>query len=146
MKIRSAILTLFLLAAGSTVCLAQCDKKVSFSSSKTEHLDENGALKQADDETTVVEFNKTEITVSINHDGQDQKMTGTVKSYVCDWNVPFKTGKTVMMVSLKNDEGEARDFSLTIEGKDGVITLLAENKDHPDDKIKLAAVKFEEKN
>jgi len=143
---RSAILTLFLLVASSTVCLAQCDKKVSFNSSKTQHLDESGALKQADDETTVVEFNKTDITVSINHDGQDRKMTGTVKSYVCDWNVPFKTGKTTMNVSLKNDDGDARDFTLTIEGKDGIITLLAENKDHPDDKIKLEAVKFEEKN
>jgi|SRR5579872_5666442 len=143
---RSILIAVFLLAAGSTACLAQCEKKVSFSSSKTQHLDESGTLKGADDETTVVEFNKTDITVSINHDGQDQKMTGTVKSYACDWNVPFKTGKTTMMVSLKNDEGEARDFSVTIEGKDGVITLLAENKEHPDDKIKLEAVKFEEKN
>ncbi len=143
---KSILIAVFLLAAGSTVCLAQCDKKVNFSSSKTQHLDENGALKQADDETTVVEFNKTDITVSINHDGQDQKMTGTVKSYACDWNVPFKTGKTTMNVSLKNDDGEARDFTVTIEGKDGAITLLAENKDHPDDKIKLEAVKFEEKN
>ena len=143
---KSILIAVFLLAAGSTACLAQCDKKVSFSSSKTQHLDESGTLKQADDETTVVEFNKTDITVSINHDGQDQKMTGTVKSYVCDWNVPFKTGKTTMNVSLKNDDGEARDFTVTIEGKDGAITLLAENKDHPDDKIKLEAVKFEEKN
>jgi hypothetical protein len=143
---RSILIAVFLLAAGSTACLAQCDKKASFSSSKTQHLDESGALKHSDDEATVVEFNKTDIIVSINHDGEDRKMTGTVKSYVCDWSVPYKTGKTTMMVSLKNDEGESRDFNVTVEGKDGKITLTAENKDEPDDKIKLEAVKFEEKN
>jgi len=143
---RSILITCLLLAAGSTITMAQCDKKVSFSSSKTQHLDESGGLKQADDEQTVVEFNKTDISVSINHDGQDEKMTGSVKSYVCDWTVPFKTGKTTMNVTLKKDDGDSRDFTLTIEGKDGAITLLAENKDHPDDKIKLESVKFEEKN
>lgn len=143
---RSILIAVFLLAAGSTACLAQCDKKVSFTSSKTQHLDESGTLKQENDEATVVEFNKTDITVSINHDGEDEKMTGTVKSYVCDWSVPFKTGKTTAIVSLKRDDGDARDFTLTIEGRDGKITLMAENKEHPDDKIKLEAVKFEEKN
>jgi len=143
---RSILIALVLLAAGSTACLAQCDKKVSFTSSKTQHLDENSTLKQENDETTVIEFNKTDITVTINHDGQDQKMTGTVKSYACDWSVPYKTGKTTATVSLKRDDGDAMDFTLTVEGKGGKITLLAESKEHPDDKIKLEAVKFEEKN
>ncbi len=143
---RSILIAVFLLAAGSTACLAQCEKKVSFSSSKTQHLDESGTLKQENDETTVVEFNKIDITVTINHDGQDEKMIGTVKSYVCDWSVPYKTGKTTANVSLKRDDGDAMDFTVTVEGKDGKITLLAESKDHPDDKIKLEAMKFEEKN
>jgi len=38
---KSILIAVFLLAAGSTVCLAQCDKKVSFTAAKTEHLDEN---------------------------------------------------------------------------------------------------------
>ncbi|HZX57336.1 MAG TPA: hypothetical protein VFE54_01370 [Mucilaginibacter sp.] len=142
---RSILIAVFLLAAGSTACLAQCDKKVSFTAAKTEHLDENGAAKHAEDQKTTVEFNKLNITVSISHDDGDEKLTGTVKSYTCDWKVPFKEGTTKLDITLSNDNGESRDYSVTIQGKDGKITLIAEDKEHPDDKIKLEAVTFEEK-
>jgi len=94
---------------------------------------------------TTVEFNKSNITVSISHDDGDEKLTGTVKSYACDWKIPFKEGTTKLDITLSNDNGESRDYSVTIQGKDGKITLMAEDKEHPDDKIKLEAVAFEEK-
>ena len=143
---RSALLTLLLLAACGTVCFAQCDKKVTLTASKTQHLDSGGALKETADEKTVVEFNKSDITVSITGDNGDNKMTGTVKTDTCAWKVPFKEGKTKLHISLKRDDGDSRDFDVTIEGKDGKITLLAENKDQPDDRIRLEIEKFEEKN
>jgi hypothetical protein len=143
---RSILIAVFLLAAGSTACLAQCDKKVSLSSSKTQHLDANGALKAANDEKTVVEFNKSDITVSISGDEGDHKMTGKIKSDTCDWKVPFKDGKTTLSVTLDNGNGESRAFTVTITGKDGKVTLMAVNKDEPDDQIKLDIDKFEEKN
>lgn len=124
---------------------AQCDKKVSLTSSKTQHLDASGALKHADDEKTTVEFNKSDITVSITGDNGEQKMTGTVKSNDCNWKVPFKDGKTTLNITLNRDAGDSRDFTVTIEGKDGKITLWAESKEEPDDKIKLDIDKFEEK-
>lgn len=143
---RSILIAFVLLAAGSTACLAQCDKKVSLASSKTQHLDANGALKVANDEKTIVEFNKSDITVSISGDNGDHKMTGKVKSDTCDWKVPFKEGTTKLMVSLSNEEGESRDFNVTITAKDGKVTLMAFSKDEPDDQIKLDIDKFEEKN
>jgi hypothetical protein len=143
---RSILIAVFLLAAGSTACLAQCDKKVSLTSSKTQHFDANGTLKVANDEKTVVEFNKSDITVSISGDNGDHKMTGKVKSDTCDWKVPFKDGKTKLVVALSNEEGESRDFTVTIIAKDGKVTLTAFNKDEPDDQIKLDIDKFEEKN
>jgi hypothetical protein len=73
-------------------------------------------------------------------------MTGKVKSNVCTWKVPFKEGKTMLNITLSNDNGESRDFTVTIEGKDGKIAFWAENKDEPDDKIKLDVDKFEQKN
>ena len=142
---KSILFTLVLLAAGSTVCLAQCDKKVSLSSSHTQHLDAGGSVKQVNDEKTTVEFGKTDITVSISNENGDQKMTGTVKSNVCDWKVPFKDGKTTLNVALSNGGGESRDFTITIEGKDGKITFIAESKEEPDEKIKLDVEKFEAK-
>src|SRR5258708_34015465 len=102
---KSIFLALFLLAAGSTMGFAQCDKKVSLTSSKTQHFDASGALKHAEDEKTVVEFNKSDITVSITKDNGDEKLTGTVKSNVCNWNVPFKEGKTVLNITLTNGGG-----------------------------------------
>jgi hypothetical protein len=143
---KSILIALFLLAACGTMSFAQCDKKVSLTSPKTEHFDASGALKHADDEKTVVEFNKSDITVIITKDDGDQKLTGKVKSNVCDWKVPFKEGKTTMNVTLSKDDGESRDFAITIEGKDGKVALWAESNEEPDDKIKLDIDKFEEKN
>ncbi|MGZ3752926.1 MAG: hypothetical protein ACXVB0_04630 [Mucilaginibacter sp.] len=143
---KSIILVMFLLVAGSTIGLAQCDKKVSLVSSKTQHLDSGGATKETVDEKTTIEFNKSDITVSIVNDNGDQKMTGTINSNVCNWTVPFKEGKTTMHITLKRDDGETRDFDVTIEGKDGKITLLAANKEMKEGQIKLDIEKFEEKN
>ena len=143
---KSILIALFLLAAGSTVAFAQCDKKVSLSASKTEHYDANGGSKGTHDEKTIVEFDKTDMTVSISDDGGDHKMSGKIKSSTCDWKVPFKDGKTTMLVTLTREgDGESRDFTVMIEGKDGKVTLSAESKEEPDDKVKLPIDKFEEK-
>lgn len=141
---KTILITLFLLAAVSAMSFAQCDKKVSLVSSKTEHFDANGNLKHADDEKTVVEFNQSDITVTITHDGGDEKLAGKIKSNICTWQVPFKVGKTLLNVTLSKDDGQSRDFAITVEGKDGKLTLLAESPDEPDDKIRLPLDKFEE--
>jgi hypothetical protein len=142
---RSILITCLLLAAGSTITMAQCDKKVSLASSKTQHLDASGALKNTNDEKTTVELSKSDITVSIAGDNGEHKMTGKVKLDTCDWKVPFKDGRSKMTITLTNDNGESRDFTLIITGKDGKITLLATSSDEPDDQIRLDIDKFEEK-
>ena len=143
-KMKTILITLFLLAAGSAMSFAQCDKKVTLTSSKTEHFDANGNLKNSDDEKTLIEFNNTEIAVTVTHDNGDDKMTGKVKSNICNWQVPFKTGKTLLNITLNREDGQSRDFTVTIEGKDGKVTLSAESKEEPDDKIQLPIDKFEE--
>ena len=142
---RSILITLLLLAAGSTISLAQCDKKVALTSSKTQHLDEKGQLKHADDEKVVIEFSKTDITVAISNDGGEHKLTGKVNSDTCDWKAPFKDGSSKLHVTLNNDNGESRDYTITITGKDGKVTFIASSPDEPDDVIKLDIDKFEEK-
>lgn len=141
---KNILITLFLLAAGSAMSFAQCDKKVTLVSSKTEHLDAKGNLKHAEDEKTTIEINKSEMSVSISKDNGDEKMTGKVNSNICSWHVPFKDGKTLLKVTLTNEGGESRDFAITIEGKDGKVTLWAESNEEPDDKIQLPIDKFEE--
>lgn len=142
---KAIILTFSLLAACSTVCLAQCDKHIILTSSKTQHLDGSGSLQQTADEKTTIDINKSDITVLTSGDNGDQKMTGKVKSDSCNWTVPFKEGKSKLNITLSRDDGESRDFTVTIEGKDGKVTLLAESPDMPDQKIKLDIETFEEK-
>lgn len=139
---KSIFPVLFLLVLGSTTSFAQCDKKVSLASSKTQHLDASGKLQETVDEQTTIEIGKSDITVI--SDNGNQKMTGSVKFDFCDWKVPFKEGKTILNTTLSNDNGDSKSFTLTIEGKDGKITLLAESKDMPERKIKLDIEKFEE--
>ena len=146
-NMKSTLIALFLLVAGSTVSLAQCDKKVVLHASKSEQLDGSGATQGTRDEQTTLEIDKAGVTVSISSNDGDQKLTGAIKSNTCNWKVPFKEGKTVITTTLKDDSGnEPKDFTITIEGKDGKVTLLAESPSMPDRKIKLDIEKFEEKN
>ncbi len=141
---RSILITVMLLVASGTLCMAQCDQKVSFSSGTTTHLDANGGVKNTVAEQTTLTFDKIDLLVAISRDGANMKLTGKVKSYVCEWKIPFKEGKTTLTGSLVNDNGESRDYTITIEGKDGKIELLAVSQDEPDDQIKLEADKFQQ--
>jgi hypothetical protein len=141
---KSTLFTLFLLVAGSVVCFAQCDKNLRLTSSKTEHLDSSNALERTADEQTVIEITKSNISVLIE-DGK-QTLTGVIKSNVCDWKTPFKEGKTVINTTLSNENGDGeKDYTLTIEGKDGKVTLIAVSVQNPDKKLRLPLDKFEEK-
>lgn len=134
-------LILSLLLAISTASFAQCDKTIVLSSSKTDHMDAAGAIIRTEDETAQVEIDKSAVNVSING---DHKITANIKSNTCNWTVPFKEGKSVIK-AVADRNGEDQNFTITIEGKDGKVTLLFERDDHPDDRIKVAADKFAEK-
>ncbi|GGB07963.1 hypothetical protein [Puia dinghuensis] len=139
------LMAAILLCAASLSTKAQCDKKVVLTASKTEHLKADSSLDRSVDEKSVLEFDKTNFTVNITSDGaEEHKMTGTVKSYTCDWKTPFKEGKTVLKVTLA-DEHESHDLTITIAGKGGKISFLAEADDMPDKKLRLVVDSFEEK-
>jgi uncharacterized membrane protein len=140
---KSTLLALLLLVAGSSVCFAQCDQKLSLTSSKTDHLDASGNLERSVDEQTVIEINKSNISVVIENG--KQTLTGVVKSNTCNWKTPFKEGKTVINNTLSDEDGNGeKDYILTIEGKDGKVTLLVESTQRPDKKLRLPIDKFEE--
>ena len=139
---KTITLALFLLLAGSALSFAQCEKSLVLNSSKTEHLNATGAVQRTDDETAVIELTKTDLNVSVNG---EHKIAGKIKSQTCDWKVPFKEGKTVIKATVSNDEGEERNVTLTIEGKDGKVTLLFEMDGMPDDRIRVGIDKFVEK-
>jgi len=132
-----------LLSTGALVSYGQCDKKVVITASKTLYLGADSAVQRTEDEQTTVEFDKTNITIIPG--SADHKMTGTVKSYVCNWPTAFKDGKTSVKVAVTNDNGQTMNLTITIGGKDGKINFLAEVDEEPEKKIRLVVDKFEEK-
>lgn len=138
---KKTILLLSLLLTIAAASFAQCGKTVVLTSSKTNHLDESDAITRTDDETAVIDISKTAVDVSING---EHKITAAIKSNTCNWTTPFKDGKTVIKASADRN-GQDQNFTITIEGKDGKVTLLFEREDKPGDKIKVAIDKFIEK-
>ncbi|ASU35493.1 hypothetical protein [Mucilaginibacter xinganensis] len=135
---KKIILTLGLLVAIGTATFAQCDKSVVLNSSKTDHLDADGKLTRSEDESAMIEISKTTVDVSING---EHKIAGIIKSTTCDWKVPFKEGKTVIKASTDRD-GQEKTFTMTIEGKDGKVTLYFEMEGEPNDKVRVGIDKF----
>src|ERR1700761_5828647 len=129
-------------ALSTTVALAQCDNTYVLKSSKTDHLDASGAVKQTMDEKAEVEVNKTKFTVTI--DG-NLAVTGTIKENVCNWPVPYKEGKSVIKAVVNEEGNDDKNATITIEGKNGKVTIMYELEGVPDNKITVTADSFAEK-
>ncbi len=130
----------FLLVAGVS-SFAQCGKKSTLSASATNYYNSKNELQRTVEETTTVEFDGKGITITPG----EHTMEGTVDSVLCDWKVPYKEGKTVLKGNVVNPGGQDMSYTISIEGKDGKLTLLFEAEQAPDRKIKLNLDKFEEK-
>lgn len=138
---KKIILTISILIGLSTATFAQCDKSVVLTSAKTDHLDATGAITRTVDETAIIELGKTTLDITVN----DRKIfNGTIKDNACNWTTPFKTGKSVVHASVTNDDGDERQVTITIEGKDGKVTLLFEMEGQPGDRVRVYIDKFVE--
>lgn len=140
---KKLFLSALVMALSITGLYAQCEKRVILTSTATHYLDASGALQREVSENSVVEFDQK--TISIIPGNEENAMSGTINSYKCDWKQAFKEGKTVVKATLTDPSGQSRDLTITIEGKEGKISFLAELDDTADRKIKLVVAKFEEK-
>src|SRR5256714_8848464 len=141
---KKLFLSILILAGLSMAAKAQCDKPVRLSSSKTYYLDASSQVQGSKDENLVIDITKT--TIAITPEGKpDDVLSGTIKEMSCDWKVPFKEGKMVIKTDLVDASGDTKDATITIEGKDGKITVTAEAKERPDQKMRLEVDKFEQK-
>ncbi|MGZ5133883.1 MAG: hypothetical protein ACXWCG_01980 [Flavitalea sp.] len=140
---KKIILGFLFLITTVTITSAQCGKKSILTSSQTEYLDASGTLQRTVDEKSSVEFDSTGLII-ITANG-DQKMKGTIKMDSCHWKTPFKEGKLIFKSTITRDGGDLMETTITIEGKNGVVTLYFESPQSPDTKIRVVADKFEEK-
>jgi hypothetical protein len=140
---RKILLVASLLSIVGTASFAQCGKHVTLTSSRTEYLDANGTLERTEDEKSSIELSKTDIVIIPGND--QRKITGTIKSDTCNWKTPFKEGKSKIKATLNREGEETLNATITIEGKDGKITMLVEIEEMPDKKIRAVIEKFDEK-
>ncbi|HCN85009.1 MAG TPA: hypothetical protein DIT07_15535 [Sphingobacteriaceae bacterium] len=133
---KNLILIFSLITLSATVSFAQCDKKVKFTSSKTDHLDSGGNITRTQQEDAVVQISKSEVTITVSGESRGAFI---IKSITCDWKVPFKEGKTTIRASMDD-----LTVSLTFEGKGGKVTAQFVAEGHEDDVIRVVADKFEE--
>lgn len=132
-----------ILLAGPIAGYSQCEKKTVLSASKTEHLGADSSVQRSDDGFITIEYDRTTFNVNPPNEGP---LTGKVDSFTCSWSTPYKIGKTRLKVSLTGSQGETQHVTVTIEGKEGKVILLATVDGHPEEEIiRLTADKFGEK-
>ncbi|MES2266360.1 MAG: hypothetical protein V4520_06355 [Bacteroidota bacterium] len=137
-NLKTFILSLFLMA-GTTAVFAQCDKAATFTASVSTYLNDKSDIEKTKNEETIVKLDKKEISIITN--GRIE-LAGAIKSYTCNWADPFKTGKTIVSTTMV-DGGNELHCLITIEGKEGKVTLAFEAAEMPGKKIVLVANKFE---
>jgi hypothetical protein len=135
---------LALLVAGCTASFAQCGKKFTITTSKTDHLDDKGNVTRTDNENAVVVIGKSDIKITVTNSGDEHEMTGTIQSTTCDWPVAYKEGKTVLKAIISGNGGPDRNVTITITGANGKVTLLFDAEGEEDGHIRVTADKFEE--
>ena len=141
---KSILLLLVIGAAFSTKSMAQCDKKIVYTSIKQDWLNSKDEVQKSDSDKVIVEVSKQSIVFNHNDDPKDE-MKGDVTASDCNWTEAYKNGKTTMQAKLTEGHGDVHDANVTIEGKDGKMFIILELKDHPDMKIKAYVNKYEEK-
>jgi hypothetical protein len=141
---KKIIVILLVLTVVSKWSNAQCNKKILWTATKEEFLDANGQVTHADEDSVTLEVSDSGIIINHNNVPQDQ-LTGTMKEMVCNWSEPFKNGKTSFSSDITEVSGDEHNGIITIEGKDGQISILIELTDKGGMKIKLYVSKYEEK-
>ncbi|MEO7522994.1 MAG: hypothetical protein ABIT58_02810 [Ferruginibacter sp.] len=136
---KKIIFSLLFISATGITTYAQCNQTVTFNTSQTEYQDGKGSVA----ENTAVVFDNQDIKILTNGNVDDQ-LTGTVLSSSCDWKKSYREGKTILKTSLSNKKMGPKNATLTMEGKDGNVSLLVEMDNMPAKKFQLTAEAFKE--
>ena len=133
------LFSLLLITSGAAV--AQCGKTVILTSALTEYLDAGYTVQRTVDENSSISIDSSQLIIT---PGDQNKMVGAITSSTCNWKQPFKEGKSVIKATFTRDGQQKMNATITIEGKDGKVTLLMDMEQMPDRKIRITANKFEE--
>lgn len=116
------LVTALIVAIITTAAEGQCQKKVTWTSEKTEFLDASGKVQDVKTQPTKIETTLSHIKVTT----EDDVFEGDIKALTCQWKESFKNGRTSFTSLMAKSNGESRNVSITIEGKDGKIDIIVE--------------------
>ncbi len=138
---KQKLISLFIGIAINTCCYCQCDTKIVLSSTGAEILNkQNEVIIKDTERITKIKYDTKKIEIIT----ENNTRLGAIDSIYCNWKIPFKEGKTYIKGRLSFENGEVWVTTLTITGKDGKLTLLAD-MDHPDaNRMLFVLDKFEE--
>lgn len=138
---KQKILFLFITIAIGTSCYSQCDKKNILSSTGAEILDEQNKVKIKDTlRLTTIKYDSKTIEIITEYN----TLYGTIDSIYCNWKIPFKEGNTYIKGTLNYENGDRWVTKMTINGKDGKLTLQVDIE-HPEaNRMRFVLDKFEE--
>ncbi len=139
---KKIILSLSLIACCGAAAIAQCNQTVRFTSTKTDFVNATGAIEQSKNEQTQVTFNDSELSLLVNGN-VDEQLTGNVRSVNCGWKKTNREGKTILTALLTNKNGDSKNATVTMEGKDGNISMLLEVENQPARKLQMTTESFE---
>lgn len=115
-----AILLFSIVLVSSFNAICQCDKKITWYAAKGEMLDASGALLDTKNDSVFFETGPQNFSLRFKSD--EKGLEGTINEKTCDWKEAFKNGKTVYHSTVSVDY-RTSNATLTLEGKDGKITL-----------------------
>jgi hypothetical protein len=136
------ILAVALVLFTSVASFAQCDKKVKWKATKAELIDENGQVSDTKEGNISITADSKTVTLEIEQSPND-KLEGTINESTCEWKEAFKNGKTVLKTSLNERGGDVSPGTITIEGKDGKLTITLEIEKMNGKKVRIAIDKYE---
>ena len=125
----------------NSISFAQCDKNFVINSSKTEFLAADSSIENTVDENTEIDITRPQITITPN----GKKMSGTITAETCNWKTPFIEGSTILKATIKSEQGDVINATITIQGKDGKLKLWVKTEEDPT-MIRVAIDKFVQKN
>lgn len=135
------ILFASLLLCGFHAGFAQCDKNITLSASKTEYLDDAGTVQHTADETTSILISKDSLVITPS--SAPAPMAGAITSQTCNWTTAYKEGKSVIKAKL-SDGNNVMNLTLTIEGKEGKVNVVATIEEMQGQQIRVAVDSFKE--
>ncbi|HMH32879.1 MAG TPA: hypothetical protein VK543_07605 [Puia sp.] len=114
------ILFLGLLIAGTGH--AQCGKKITWTASKAEFMDDSGKVAETKDTKVIIRTSGQRIHITHGDDETDT-LSGPVKDVQCSWKEAYKNGKTTFKADLSERNGTYSGSVLVIEARDSKIQI-----------------------